>query len=346
LKKFIPPDKLWPPNDYWYFHAGGNEGGNNTLANITRALDHRYGPSNSAQELAKKAQLAHYEDVRAQYETYAVHWSNRKMVMHWMMNSLWPSFFGHLYDYYFKQGGGYFGAKKALQSKSVIWDYYATGDRSTGHVYAVNFTAEPVHGSVSISFYNLDGTVKYTHTAAVDVPSNSSIDAMSVPRVSGLSSAYFVRCQWIGSEGKPVAENVYWESTTDDDLGGSSNDDQFTTKLDKWADLTSLDHMPAVNIKVASSLTSDHAQQTAIATLINNSNQIAFFVRLELTRGSDGDEILPIVYDDNYITLFPHQSRTITANFQKSELAGATAAFRVEGYNVPKELVPIKTGTH
>ena len=26
LKKFIPPDKLWPINDTWYFHAGSNPG--------------------------------------------------------------------------------------------------------------------------------------------------------------------------------------------------------------------------------------------------------------------------------------------------------------------------------
>jgi exo-1,4-beta-D-glucosaminidase len=28
-----------------------------------------------------------------------------------MMNSPWPSFFGHLLDYYFEQGGGYFGGQ-------------------------------------------------------------------------------------------------------------------------------------------------------------------------------------------------------------------------------------------
>ena len=33
LKKFIPPDKLWPINDTWYFHAGSSDG-NNTLRNI------------------------------------------------------------------------------------------------------------------------------------------------------------------------------------------------------------------------------------------------------------------------------------------------------------------------
>ena len=42
LKKFIPADKLWPINDTWYFHAGGNEG-NNTLNVIRKAVEQRYG---------------------------------------------------------------------------------------------------------------------------------------------------------------------------------------------------------------------------------------------------------------------------------------------------------------
>jgi len=122
LKKFIPAEKLWPINEYWYFHAGANEG-NNTLENIQRVIDKRYGPSSSVEEFSKKAQLAHYEDVRAQYETYAVHWANRKMMVHWMMNNPWPSFFGHLFDDFFKPGGGYFGAKKGLRPMTVVWDY-------------------------------------------------------------------------------------------------------------------------------------------------------------------------------------------------------------------------------
>lgn len=69
------------------------------------------------------------------------------------------SFVGYLFDYYFEQGGGYFGAKKALQPVSVVWDYYATGDRTAGHVYVVNHQLEPVSNvSVAVRFYNLDGT--------------------------------------------------------------------------------------------------------------------------------------------------------------------------------------------
>ncbi|HLK31706.1 MAG TPA: hypothetical protein VKT29_01370, partial [Terriglobales bacterium] len=67
----------------------------------------------------------------------------------------------------------------------------------------------------------------------------------------------------------------------------------------------------------------------------------AFFIRAEVTKGMDGQEILPITYDDNYITLFPHETRTIEARFQASQLQGATPALRVQGYNVPKKLAAI-----
>lgn len=341
IKKFIPADKLWPPSDAWFFHAGSNEG-NSTLANITRVLERRYGPSAGVEEFAKKAQLAHYEDVRAQFETYATHWSNRKMLMHWMMNSQWPSFFGHLYDYYLKQGGGYFGAKKALQPRTVVWDYYASGDRSTAHVYAVNLTPDPLRGKVTVSFYNLDGSRKYTNSAAVDIAPDSSKDVLSVPRLQALSPAYFIRCQLFDSEAKMVAENVYWQSTTDDDLGPTSNDEQFATNLIQWADLSALNHLAPVQLKLAGSVAGNGDQRTVTITLTNNSNRIAFFLRVEATAGSGGDEVLPITYDDNYVTLFPHESRTITATLDASQLHGNEPAVRVEGYNVAKQVLPLR----
>jgi exo-1,4-beta-D-glucosaminidase len=341
LKKFIPADHLWPPDDYWYFHAGGNEGGNNTLANIRRALNQRYGPTNSAEELAKKAQLAYYEDVRAQYESYATHWSNRKMVMHWMMNSPWPSFFGHLFDYYFKQGGGYFGAKKAMLPVSIVWDYYATAGRNTAHVYAVNQTAEPLqHVKVSVTFYNVDGTRKYADEAKdLEVAPYSSLTALSVARIPDLSSTYFVRCRMSEADGAVLADNTYWESTTDDDLGSTKNDVQFTTNLVKWADLSALDTMPRSEVTASTKISSEtKGEGTARITLTNRSNHVAFFLRAEITKGADGEEVLPITYDDNYITLYPHETRTLVATFAISALEGRPAALRVEGYNVAKNI--------
>ena len=342
LKKFIPADKLWPINEYWYFHAGAIPD-NSTLGDATRLLEKRYGPSNSAEEFSRKAQLAYYEDSRAKYEAYATHWSNRKMTMNWMMNNHWPSFFGHLFDYYFKQGGGYFGTKKALQPVGVVWDYYATGDRATAHVYAVNQQLEALNDvRVSVRFYNLDGTQKYSAEAKnVTVPPSSSVDALKVGRIAGLSPVYFVRCEITDSSGKVLAENVYWEPQTQDEIGPPSNDSQFATKLTQWGDMSALNSMPAAKVAVSGKCAQNNGEMHAAISLANNSDHIAFFLRAELTKNNDGDEVLPIRYDDNYITVFPHETRVINAAVDRALMQGGSPALQVSGYNIS----PIKAET-
>ena len=343
LKKFIPPDKLWPINESWYFHAGANEG-NSTLENIQRVLDKRYGPSSSAEEFSRKAQLAHYEDVRAQYETYATHWNNRKMTVHWMMNNPWPSLFGHLFDYYFKQGGGYFGAKKALRPLGVVWDYHATGDRSAAKVYVTNQTFESLnHLRLSVAFYSLDGSRKYFNEVKdFNIGPSTSAEAMTVGRVADVSPVYLVRCELRDTNNKLLADNVYWESTTNDDLGEPKNDEQFKANLVKWADLSALNTMPPAELKISGVFSRANGEGTATIALTNDSSRVAFFLRAEVTNGVDGEEILPITYDDNYVTVFPHEMRTIVAKVSIPARVGWSPAIRLEGYNVGKKVLPLR----
>jgi exo-1,4-beta-D-glucosaminidase len=335
LQKFIPPDKLWPINDYWYFHAGANDG-NNTLSAIRKAVDHRYGPSTSAAEFSKKAQLAHYENVRAQFENYgAGGWSTHKMMVYWMLNSQWPSFFGHLFDYYLKPASGYFAAKKALRPVSVVYDYYATGDRRQAKIYVVNQTLDPLdHLKVSVKFFDLDGGEKYSHQVKdFSLGANTSAVAMTIPRVNGLTSTFFIRCQLRKANEELLADNIYWQSTTDDELG---SDQQFSISQKKWADYSALATLSPAEVSLAGDFNNLNGITTAKVTLTNNSDHIAFFLRAEITRGKDGDEVLPITYEENYVTLFPHESRTLQARFQDADLAGQIPALRLEGYNVTK----------
>jgi exo-1,4-beta-D-glucosaminidase len=311
-------------------------------------IDKRYGPSTSAEEFSRKAQLAHYEDVRAQYETYASHWTDRKMMIHWMMNNPWPSFFGHLFDDYFKQDGGFFGAKKGLRPLNVVWDYYATGDRSQAKLYVVNQTSEARNNlKVALEFFNLDGSRHYfTQIGGFSIAPNSSHEAMTVPRVPNLAPTHLVRAALMTATGEVLAENVYWESTTDDDLGDAKNDEQFKTNLAKWADMSALNTMPRSDLDVSAQVSDSNGQKQVTITLANPANRVAFFVRAEVTRGADGNEILPITYNDNYITVFPHETRTIVARFDDTRSGPAPArlppALRVEGYNVVKRVIPLK----
>jgi exo-1,4-beta-D-glucosaminidase len=121
VRKMIPKDHLWPIDDFWNYHAGGNEF--STLRVFSNALDKRYGTATSAEDYTFKAQLMAYEGVRAMYEAYSRNKYHSTGVIQWMLDNAWPSMIWHLYDYYLQPGGGYFGAKKAMQALDPVYGY-------------------------------------------------------------------------------------------------------------------------------------------------------------------------------------------------------------------------------
>lgn len=339
LKRFIPPDKLWPINDTWYFHAGADPQ-NATLTNIRTAIDLRYGLSTSAQTFADKAQLAHYENTRAQFEGFAAGgWDRNKMTIYWMLNSHWPSFFGNLFDYYLRPGGAYYGAKKGLRPLSVVFDSYATGEHRQAKVTVVNQSPDRRDDlRVRVRVYDLAGKVRADSSAAdIDVDAGAAAPALSLGPGPIDSPVFFVRCELLAADGTSLAENVYWQSQQIDDVGPAYNDSAFASKQFSWADMTALNTMakPALNITAQA----DGSDGSVTISLSNRSQQIAFFQRAELLTTRDGDEILPIEYDDNYVTVFPGE--TVDIHGQVPAGGPHPDWVRVTGYGGVPAVVPI-----
>ena len=341
LKKFIPADKLWPINDTWFMHAGA-WGGNSTLSNIRLAVDRRYGPSTNVEAFVRKAQLAHYENTRAQFETFAASgWANHKMVGYWMLNSHWPSFYGNIIDYYLSPGGLYYGAKKGLRPLSVVFDYYATGDNSQARITVFNQTPGDLRGlRVRVRIYDLDGKVcDDRSTNGIAVPFNGATQVMALPRYPESSPVFFVRCQLFDDAGKLVVDNTYWQSQKDDDLGARGHDQVMTLRQDKWADMTALNTMPPASVEMSASQTKIGNESHVTIRLHNPSGHIAFFERATISVKRDGDEILPIEYDDNYITVFPGETTEIHGIVQSDT---KPRWVKLEGHNAPATAVRIK----
>ena len=340
LKKFIPPDKLWPINDAWFFHAGSNPK-NAALTSIRRAVDRRYGVSNSAEEFARKAQLAHYESTRAQFEAFAAGgWDNHKMTIYWMLNNHWPSFFGHIFDYYLRPGGAYYGAKKGLRPLSVVFDSYATGNHDHANITVINQTPTDQKGlAVRVRVYDLKGRVRDDRSAGdINVTSGGAVQVLALPRLARDSSVLFVRAQLLDKTGKVVSENVYWQSQQLDDVGDPSNDSAFELKQRSWADMTGLNYMTQVPLDVTASRTANPGDDRVTIRLHNPSQRVAFFERAELISTPAGDEILPVEYSDNYVTVFPGE----TVELQGQPWTGVTANWvRVTGYNTPPVVVAV-----
>ena len=57
-------------------------------------------------------------------------------------------------------------------------------------------------------------------------------------------------------------------------------------------------------------------------------------VRLQVTKGQKGDDVLPVVWEDNYITLLPGETREIRATYKIKDLGSERAAVTVTGWNV------------
>lgn len=334
LKKFIPADQLWPINDTWLMH-GGAWPENSTLGNIQRALQNRYGPSDNVEDFVRKAQLAHYENTRAQFEAFAAGpWANHKMTLYWMLNSHWPSFYGNLIDYYLSPGGAYYGAKRGLRPLSVVFDAYAGGDRSQARIIVFNQTPKDVKGlRVRVRVYDLDGKVRDDRSRGpVAVAFNDATEVLTLPRYPDASPVFFVRCQLFDARGALVVDNTYWQSQRDDVLGPRSNDGAMSMRQDAWADMTALNTMPRGAIQVSARQTMAGGLSHVTVRLRNPSEHVAFFERATVSAAREGNELLPIQYDDNYIAVFPGETVQIHATLAQGAKAGWV---RIEGYNTP-----------
>jgi exo-1,4-beta-D-glucosaminidase len=261
------------------------------------------------------------------------------MTVYWMLNNHWPSFFGHLFDYYLRPGGAYFGAKKGLRPLSVVFDSYATGDHSRAAVTVVNQTpADERDLTVRLRVYDLQGRVREDHTAThLDVATGGATPAMSLSRVARDSPVFFVRLELRDAAGALVTENTYWQSQRRDDVGDPRNDQAFELRQTSWADMTALNTMPRAGLEVAAERAPDGK---VVIRLHNPGRGVAFFARAEILPAPDADELLPVTYTDNYVTVFGGETVEIRAD---ALTPGARAGWvRVEGYNTAPVVVAVR----
>lgn len=254
-----------------------------------------------------------------------------------MLNNAWPSVHWNLYDYYLKPGGGYFGSKKANEPVHVAYDY------KTRNVYAVNSTLSGRSGlTATATVYNIPNlTQAYTTTVPVTAAANAATQVLTLPALTGLSTTYFIRLQLKDSAGAVVSNNLYWYSTQQDALANKSN--WYMTGVKTYANLTGLNSLPSnPNLTTGVTRTVSGGQETATITMTNTSaTNVAFFLRPEVTAGNGGDEVVPVNYTDNYVSLWPGESTTITATYRTSDLGGQAAYLRTRGYNIPTTSIPV-----
>jgi len=301
------PWKDWESiNDDWAEHdfAKGAQRGDLYPGQIAK----RYGEIANLADFVRKAQMANYEAYRAMYEGREVGLFHPATgVITWMSAPAHPSFVWQLYDYDLEPNASLFGVKKAGEMVHVALN------EATGHLTAVNNSAKAMNGAVAnVTIYNLDGSVASEHPSDFSAAADAATDLGFVALPAELSPVYFVKLELRDAGGKLVSDNFYWR-------GQAGHPD----------DLMALDEMAKVTLEAKASRTSG----TVTVTLRNPTKSIALMTHVQLRR-KDGERVLPVYYSDNYVSLAPGESRTITMEAALKDFKGQSAVVDVDGWNV------------
>ncbi len=180
---------------------------------------------------------------------------------------------------------------------------------------------------------NLDMTEKFSKEVSLDAAADSTNKILTLPDIDGLSPTYFLVLRLQDSAGKLAGSNFYWLSTKPETLDWEKSN-WYTTPTSSYADYTALAQLPKVRLKVADHTERKGEEAITRVTLENPSKSLAFFVRLKVNKGKGGDEILPVIWQDNYISLLPGEKREVTASYRAQELGAAQPTVEVSGWNL------------
>jgi hypothetical protein len=99
-------------------------------------------------------------------------------------------------------------------------------------------------------------------------------------------------------------------------------------------DLTDLAKLPPVTLEAKADRTEKDSKRFVTVTLHNPGANIALMTHLQLRRKRSGERVLPAYYSDNYVSLAPNETRTVTIEADEKDFNGEDALVAVDGWNV------------
>lgn len=329
LKRMIPEDALWPPNEYWNYHC--SRGKFNDLERYHEAMKHRLGWPRDLEEYSRKAQYLNYEGMRAMFEAFISRRYLSTGIIQWMYNSAWPKLWWQFYDYYLIPTGAFYGARKACQPVHLIYDY------ETKEIVASNLSANKAGKlKATVKILDFDLKQKFSQEFPLELEPDSKIVLTAMPDLPDLTPVYFLDLRVFGAKGELKDQNFYCLTGTPDILD-TENTTWFVTPVKQYADLTALNSLPEAQVKYKWKIEGKGLTRNLTVELQNSSKNLAFGLEIQVLKKLRGRLLVPIFLEDNYFSLLPGEKRIIKANFSADDLEGDEPEIKISGWNIRAE---------
>lgn len=334
LERFLPKEDLVPPsypgkeNPVWNYHK---------YIGYDSSV-YAYGPVKDLRDFAEKAQLVNFDQYRALEEGFSAHmWDWYTGAIIWKTQNPWTALRGQMYDYYLDVNACLYGLHSGSQPLHIMYDPV------TGMVMIVNNTFRTQRDlMMQVRVYDMDGkdhllTQQFEEigpTIAKNyIPMGRHLDALR--RKEGI----FLSLRLLNTRQEVVSDNLYWLPDSAGMYSGLQRMGKAALSVEaRSAGIVS--GKPSTAEGVQEMQGAGAGQQRIIVTLRNPAGgPVAFFNRVSLVDPGTKQRILPVFYSDNYISVLPGESKTITLDY--TPVAGsAPPLVSVRGWNVEDKEYP------
>jgi len=315
LERFLPAENMVAPHypgkkqdSVWEYHK--YIGYDSTV--------YAYGPVKDLKDFAMKAQLVNYDQYRALMEGFSSHmweWYTGSII--WKTQNPWTALRGQMYDYYLDVNACLYGLHSGSEPLHVMLDPVEN------MVMVVNNTlAYHRDMMLEVKAYDMAGkerrlTQVYEEigpsTVRKYLPFGRGIDRMRKDK------GVFLSLRLLDDHRNAISDNFYWLP-------------------DSTGQYSGLQQMG----KAALTVEAHNTGAGKVTAILRNpaGGPVAFFNRVALVDPVTKKRLLPVFYNDNYVSVLPGESKTITMEYRP--VAGQALPFiSIEGWNVDKKEVSV-----
>lgn len=291
--------------DVWRYHKYMGYGG----------MIEELGEPHDLDDWVRKAQLLNYEQYRSLVEAYSLRmWDWYSGFLLWKTQNPWPALRGQLYDWHLDQNAGFYGFRKAAEPLHLIFN---PADSS---IYLINIAPRERKGlRAEAELTDEYGRVVWQERDELVAGENRVTKLWDLKVPSTTAPVHFLRLRitWL-STGLILDESSYW--------------------LPSKGERKNLITLPKTKV-VGQTMKSSGGRHSV--DISNSGETAAFFVRMKVVRATDGEMVMPVFIDDNYIVLLPGEKRSIQVDVTSvpEEERNVPLFLHLEAFNLEPVLI-------